>query len=204
MRTTLLSVILGVTLAATGIEPKITSVAPDHLMVSPKAQLLTVTGENFRTNLTLTVTTPGGGARTIGGADIAAQRSTSFQASVVLDAVGTYSLVVMNSDGRRSAPFPLDVKAAAKQPWISQVSPEEVPKGQEPQTITLTGNNFVTGLKVSVADPTGTVTVADAIDKVTADSVVLKYTFEMAGRYEIMLVNPSGESSNTVVVRVNF
>ena len=49
-----------------------------------------------------------------------------------------------------------------------------------------------------------TVTVADAIDKVTADSVVFKYTFEMAGRYEIMLVNPSGEASNTVVVRVNW
>jgi hypothetical protein len=204
MRTTILSVILGVTLVAAGIEPKITSVAPDHPMVSPKPQLLTVTGENFRSNLTLTVTTPGGAARTLGGADIAAQRTTSFQASVVLDEMGTYSLVVMNGDGRRSAPFPLAVKAAARQPWISQVSPEEVPKGQEAQSITLTGNNFVTGLKVSVADPTGTVTVADAIDKVTVDTVVFKYTFEMAGRYEIMLVNPSGESSNTVVVRVNW
>jgi len=204
MRTTLLSLVLGLTFVAAGLEPKITSVAPDHPMVSPKAQLLTVTGENFRSDLSLTVTTPSGAARTLSGADIAAQRSTSFQASVVLEAMGTYSLVVMNGDGRRSAPFPLAVRAAAKQPWISQVSPEEVPKGQEAQTITLTGNNFVTGLKISVADPTGTVAVADAIDKVTADSIVFKYTFEMAGRYEIMLVNPSGESSNTVVVRVNY
>jgi len=203
MRTTLLSVILGATFVVAGLDPKITSVAPDHPMMSTKAQLLTVTGENFRNDLMLTVTPPGGTARTLRGADIAAQRPTSFQASVLLDAIGTYSLVVTNGDGRRSAPFPLEVRAAAKQPSINQVSPEEVSKGQEAQQITLTGNNFAQGLKVSVADPTGTVTVADAIDKVTVDSVVFKFTFSMSGRYEIMLVNPNGESSNTVVVRVN-
>jgi hypothetical protein len=70
------------------------------------------------------------------------------------------------------------------------------------QAITLMGRNFDTGLRVSVTDPTGNVTQATPIDRVTPLSVVLRFAFETSGRYEFLVTNPSGESSNVTVVEV--
>jgi hypothetical protein len=78
----------------------------------------------------------------------------------------------------------------------------EFSKSPEPQIVTLTGRNFQPGLKLSVTDPTGTVTVADRIDKIDAQAVVVRLVFEQSGSYALMVTNPSGESSNTVSLSV--
>jgi hypothetical protein len=205
MLLTILSAAIGLILQTQpGPEPRITAVAPDQLTVNAKAQMLTVTGENFARNLSVQVTTPGGAVRTIDPKAITQPQKTSFRVSLVLDEVGRYELVVLNADGRRSPPFALGVRAAGRQPWIDRVEPEDVPRGQEVQAITLTGRNFETGLRVSVTDPTGNVAQATTIDRVTPMSVVLRYAFETSGRYELLLTNPSGDASNVVVVSVRW
>jgi hypothetical protein len=204
MQSIIAAALVSLALLQTSTEPRITAVAPERPVVSPKEQVLTVTGESFRSGLSLFVTTPGGDVKTISGAAIAAQRDTSFQASLMLDAVGNYSLVVVNADGRKSAPFTVAARRSTGQPWIETVTPEEVTKSQEPQVITLNGRNFAPGLRVSVTNPTGNVTVADTIDRLSPPVLVLRLLFDQAGPYGLMVTNPSGESSNTVVIRVSW
>lgn len=200
---TMLSVLLGLALQQ-GPEPRITAVKPDQLTASAKAQMLSVTGENFGNTITVQVTTPGGAVRTVDAKAITQPQRTSFTLSAVFDEAGRYELVVLNQDGRRSTPFELRVRAAAQQPWIDRLEPEEVPRGQEVQVITVTGRNFATGLRVSVTDPTGNVTQATTIDRVTPLMVVLRFAFETSGRYEILITNPSGEASNVTTVSVRW
>ena len=203
MLTTLLSVWLGLALQQ-GPEPRITAVKPDQLTASAKAQMLAVTGENFGNTLTVQVTTPGGAVRMVDAKAITQPQKTSFSLSYVFDEVGRYELVVLNPDGRKSAPAAVSVKAATQSPWIDRLEPEEVPRGQEVQVITITGRNFATGLRVSVTDPTGNVTQATTIDRVTPMTVVLRFAFETSGRYEILVTNPSGETSNVTTVSVRW
>jgi hypothetical protein len=198
---TLLSVLLGLALQQ-GPEPRITAVKPDQLTAGAKPQTLSVTGENFGGTISVQITTPGGAVRTVDAKAIAQPQKTSFTLAYVFDEVGRYELVVLNQDGRRSAPFALRVRAAAQQPWIERLEPEEVPRGQDMQQITLTGRNFETGLRVSLTDPTGNITQATTIDRVTPLSVVLRFAFETSGRYEILVTNPSGETSNVTTVSV--
>jgi hypothetical protein len=203
MLTTLLSVLLGLALQQ-GPEPRITAVKPDQLTASAKAQVLAVTGENFGNTLTVQVTTPGGAVRAVDAKAITQPQKTSFSLSFVFDEVGRYELVVLNPDGRKSAPAAVSAKAATQSPWIDRLEPEEVPRGQEVQVITITGRNFATGLRVSVTDPTGNVTQATTIDRVTPLTVVLRFAFETSGRYEILVTNPSGETSNVTTVSVRW
>lgn len=195
------SLVLGL-LLQTGPEPRITTVTPDKLTVNAKAQVLTVAGENFGNNFSLQVTTPGGAVRTVDPKSIQQPQKTSFRVPLMLDEVGRYELVVLNGDGRKSSPFTVQVRAAARQPWIDRVEPEDVPRQQDPQSITLTGRNFETGLRISVTDPTGNVAQASTIDRVTPMSVVFRFAFETSGRYELLLTSPNGEASNVAVISV--
>jgi hypothetical protein len=204
MRSTLVTVMLGFA-AVAGFEPRITNVAPQNLAVSAKAQVLTVTGEEFRSGLSLHLTTPGGEVRTHSGADITTPKATSFQVAVVLDAEGRYEIVVVNPDGATSSPYPFQVKAGAarqQQPTIDTVTPRELTKNREPQTVTLAGRNFAAGLKISVTDPTGTVMAVDVVDKVSPTAVVFRFAFTQTGQYEVLVTNPGGESSNVVTISV--
>jgi len=189
-------------LQGAALDPRITGIVPEKPAVSPKAVTVVINGEDFQSGLSLQVTAPDGQVRTLAGMDITAQRAVSFQVQFTFDAEGRYSFVVLNHDGKRSAPFVVEARRAVARPNIDQVSPQELTKSPEPQVVTLTGRNFQAGLKVSVTDPTGTVTVADRIDKIDAQTVVLRLVFDQSGSYAVMVTNPSGESSNTVSLSV--
>lgn len=184
------------------LDPTITGIVPEKPTVSPKAVTVVVNGEDFQSGLSLQVTTPGGDVRTLAGMDIASPKAVSFQVQFTFDAEGRYSFVVLNHDGKRSAPFTVEARRVASRPSIDQAAPMEFSKSPEPQVVTLTGRNFQPGLKLSITDPTGTVTVADRIDKIDAQTVVVRLVFEQSGSYAVMVTNPSGESSNTVSLSV--
>lgn len=183
-------------------EPRIQSVTPDRPIVSPKAQLVTVAGDDFRAGLTLIVTTAGGGVRNLTGNEILSPQPRSFQVSFTFDTAGTYSFVVFNADGGKSAPFAVQARQAASQPSIDSVSPAELSRSNDPQVVTILGRNFGPGLRVSLTDPTGTVTVHNEFDKLEAHTVVLRLTFSISGQYALMVTSGSGESSNTVPLMV--
>lgn len=185
-----------------GSEPRITAIAPESPVVSARAQVVTVHGEDFRAGLTLLATTPGGAVRNLSGNDIQSRRDVAFQVWFAFDAVGTYSFVVINEDGAKSEPFAVQARQAAQQPLIDRVTPEELSRSQEPQVVTLTGRNFAPGLRLSLTDPTGKVTVTEEFDRLDAHTAVVRLLFDQGGPYSLMVTNRSGESSNTVAIVV--
>jgi hypothetical protein len=192
----------GLALIGTISDPKIVSVVPDKPVVTVKPQLVTITGEDFRSGLTLMVTTPGGQVKNFAGADISNMKATTFNVSLAFDAQGTYEFVVLNVDGGRSAPFRVQTVKSSKAPSIDRVEPAELSRSPEPQVVALTGANFEAGARVSVTDPTGTVTVKDTIDRLEPNRLVLRLVFEISGTYALMVTNVSGTSSNTVAVNI--
>ena len=194
--------------------PRVTSVAPSPIVTSPKPQALKVTGTGFAPGLTVELTQQGN-TETFSGGAVRSQASTSFEIAVVLAQPGAATLVVRNTDGGVSEPFALKVEAGQtgrpegpvpqSLPSIDRVVPEKATKGSVAQLLTFNGNNFVQGLSVSVTDPTGSVTVikGTALDSVTREVVKLNIVLDIAGEYSFLITNPSGQSSNSVVVIVS-
>jgi len=190
-------------LALTGIsEPKINGVQPEKLTVSAKPQQITVSGLDFLEGLTLVVTTPGGQPKNFSGADIVGRGPTVFRVSIAFDAPGPYELVVLNSDGGKSPPFRLDVKTGSVAPTIDRIQPAEIARSQEAQLLTLRGAGFEPGLRLSVTDPTGSVTVKDAFDRLEPTIAVVRLVFEVSGTYALMVTNPSGGQSNSISLTI--
>ena len=190
-------------LALTGLsEPKINGVQPEKLTMSAKPQQITVAGQDFLEGLTLVVTTPGGQPRNYSGADIIGRSPTAFRVSIPFDAVGPYELVVLNTDGGKSSPFRIDVKAGAVAPVIDRIQPAEISRSQEAQLLTLRGSGFEPGLRLSLTDPTGTVSVKDAFDRLEPTIAVVRLVFEVSGTYSLMVTNPSGAQSNAISVTI--
>ena len=80
--------------------PSITGVSPASPTVSAAARTLTVTGANFQTGLTLTVTPPRFGLTAL--PQLQSVTSTSFQVTLVLAVVGTYTFQVQSPSGEKS------------------------------------------------------------------------------------------------------
>lgn len=201
---TLLAVVLATAIAG-GSEPRINSVQPEKIAVSAKAQQVTVVGEDFRAGLTLVVTTPAGAPRSLSGSAIAGLSATTFRTSIAFDAVGPYELVVMNTDGGKSSPFRIDVRAAAPAaaaPVIERIQPAEIGRSQETQVLTLRGSGFQTGMKLNLTDPTGTVSVRDVFDRLEPTIAVVRLVFEVSGTYGLSVTNPGGRVSNSVSITI--
>lgn len=184
------------------LQPRITGVTPERPFTGAKPQTVTVNGEDFRAGLTLQVTTPGGQVRQLLGADIVAQRTTSFQVAFTFDEPGAYGFVVLNTDGNKSEPFNVEAVRPSAQPIIDQVTPAEPMKGPQPQSVTIAGRNFTPNMKLSVTDPTGKVVTITSFDKADTTTLVARILYEISGIYSIMVTNANGQSSNNVTVTV--
>ncbi|HXT69470.1 MAG TPA: hypothetical protein VN700_06935 [Vicinamibacterales bacterium] len=201
MRTILALTALALTVV-TWSEPKIQSVQPDRIAVSARVQPIVITGENFEPGLTLVVLNPAGKSTTYSGQDITGRTATTFRVSLPFDTAGAYELVAANADGGRSTPFRIDVKKGANAPMIERVQPDEIRRSQEAQVITIRGAGFQPGLRVTLTDPTGTVTVTDAFDRLESSIVVARLVFEISGVYGLTVANSSGESSNSISLTI--
>lgn len=193
--------------------PHVSAVEPSPIVMSQKPQTLKVTGTSFAPGLIVEVTSQGN-TETFSGAAIQRQNSTSFEIAVVLALPGAATLVVRNTDGGVSDPFPLRVEVAQpgkpepvpqSVPAIDRVSPDKVIRSSVAQALTLSGNNFALGLSVSVTDPTGSVIVmkGTALDSVTPEVVKLSILLDISGEYTFLITNPPGRSSNSVTVIVS-
>jgi hypothetical protein len=208
MRTLIAAAVLSVALVnaqqTQQTEPRITGVTPENPVVSQKPQTLTVTGEGFRPGLTLFLTTPGGDVKTFAGDQLQAQRATSFQISIALNDAGRYSLEVANEKGPRSTAFTFQAKpsGAGKEPFIDEIMPAEFSRSREPQLVRIAGRNFAPGLKLTLSDPKGDAISAE-VTRVEAQMVSFSAVFSLAGLHEVMVINPSGERSNSVTMSVN-
>lgn len=188
--------------------PIISSVEPRAPAARDAAQLLTITGSTFLDGVSLNVVTPDGRVLNYSGAAIRARRETSFQVAVVFAAPGAYTLTAMNPDKSTSDPFvlkvPVPAQAAVATPRIDKVLPDQLTKDPQPQVLKISGERFAQGLSVSLTDPIGTVYLikSPAVSSVTTTSFDLSVVLEMTGDYSLMITNPSGESSNSVSLKV--
>ncbi len=194
--------------------PHVSSVDPSPILTSPKPQALKVTGTGFAPGLTVELTQQGN-TETFSGAAVRGQSTTSFEIAVVMAQPGAGTLAVRNTDGGVSDPFALKIEAGQtgrpegpvpqSLPAIDRVVPDKATKNSVAQPLTFSGNNFAQGLSVSITDPTGSVTVlkGSAIDSITRETVKINIVLEIMGEYSFLITNPSGQSSNTVVVIVS-
>ena len=200
-RTVLAAVVLwtGAAVAA----PRIDSVSPASPAPGNEPQTITVHGDGFQPGLRLDVTTPAGEHQVVQGDGIIAPQPKSFQAAVVFSEIGRYELVVSNRDGEKSPPFVVEVKERkADSPTITRVTPAEVAKQPEPQALQVEGTQFATGLKAIVTDPAGADVTDVVVSKLTPNSFELMVRLSEAGDYSIVVVNPSGATSNVYKVLV--
>jgi hypothetical protein len=153
---------------------------------------------------------PDGRKQSYTGTAIQARRDTSFKTSVTLAAAGPYNLIVTNPDGAASDPFVLKGSASAQpaapgiSPKIDRVLPGELTKDPLPQTLAVTGEHFAQGLTVYLTDPIGTVFLikGSALGSFTATSFTVTAALETTGDYTVMVTNPSGQSSNSMTIKV--
>lgn len=194
-----------VALASLGVAnpPTIGSVSPATPTRSDQPQTLTVNGTDFEDGLKLMVTGPGGEIRTFSGQDIQSRRETSFQATLTFLASGTYSLMVLNPDGSKSNPFALQVQSGGTRPIIDQVTPAETPKDTREQAVTISGSHFAQGATVSLTGPAGSTSTIRTLEKNTPQTIVVRLMLDQAGTYSLAVLNPGGEPSNAVTLKVN-
>jgi hypothetical protein len=146
----------------------------------------------------------GGNSIELKGEAIRTQTESSFQVDLTMATAGKYSLVVTNPDGGISAPFLLEARPLVKPaaPAIDKVQPEELTKNQEPQELTVIGRNFGPGLIAIVTDPQGADVVNPTLRDVTTTSFKLTVKLEMAGRYNLVVSNATGTTSNIAMIVV--
>lgn len=88
----------------------LTGVSPQFTIASSQLQGLVVFGSNFDASLEAILTAPDSLMTFYPSAAMTGLNSTSFSLNVVLDKVGTYSLVVRNSSNSTSNPLTIDVQ----------------------------------------------------------------------------------------------
>jgi len=184
--------------------PVVLSVTPAMPAPAKDPQTLRITGQDFQPRLKVILTTPGGGTIEFKDDAIQQQRESSFQVSALLAAAGKYSLVVTNPDGGTSAPFVLEARAVVKPtaPIIQRILPENIAKRPEPQELTIEGQNFGPGLRVTVTDPMGIEVSDPVVRDVNANSFKLSVKLEMAGPYNLVVSTSNGAVSNVGVFTV--
>ena len=116
--------------------PRVTAVAPSPLFTSPKPQTLKVTGTGFAPGLIVEVMSQGN-TETYSGAAVQGQRSTTFEIAVVLAQPGAAMLLVRNTDGGVSDPFPPKVNAGPAgepdHPWPQPPTTHETSSPNRPR-----------------------------------------------------------------------
>jgi Malectin domain/CARDB len=178
--------------------PDIDSISPDPVPASNSSQPITIRGDDFQENCTLTF------RDTDGNEYFDASKFTynsdsrlTYQLNNWND-VGTWRVEVTNPDGQDSGWYSFDVEAAAlPAPTISSMSPDPMTAINANQTVTINGVNFQSGCTVTFTDTDG-YTYFDASKLTYNSSSRLTYQLNNgsdAGTWYVKVNNPDGKSS---------
>ena len=179
--------------------PTISSINPSAPFVKSIDQDVTVFGSNFQPNLTVTVTFPGGSSGTLSGTQVQNLTPSSFVLRITLGSAGGWSMRINNPDGGQSPNFSFTVTNNTQTPTISSINPSNPIMQGADQNVTVSGMNFVDGLKVNVTFPSGgigTLQGTGQIQSVTANSFLMRITLNAAGTWTMRVINPNGSQSS--------
>jgi len=179
--------------------PSVSGTSPRSPTQSSVPQMVFVGGVNFAAGLTVSLTSPSGVTATLDPSAVQNVTSTTFQMTVLLPEVGTYSMTVTNPSGKTSAPATFVVKApeTPAPPQVTGVSPSAPVVSTSAQPVYVFGTGFATGLTVQLTAPDGTTsTIAGASINVGSSTVFqMMLTLSQAGQYTFRVSNPSGLTS---------
>jgi Domain of unknown function (DUF4082)/Galactose oxidase-like, Early set domain/Divergent InlB B-repeat domain/Kelch motif len=173
--------------------PTITALSPNSAQAGSPAFTLTVTGTNFVSGATV---------KWNGSA-----RSTTFGSTTQLSAAipatdvattGTAQVTVVNPDGGTSSALPFTITGAPA-PTITALSPNSASAGSPAFTLTVTGNNFVSGATVKWNGNSRSTTFGSATQLTAA---IPATDVAAAGTAQVTVVNPGGAGSNAVTFTV--
>lgn len=189
-----------------GSSPQVTNVAPAQILREDAPQVVTISGRNFVSGLTVELSDPAGGSRTVEQSDIQALQTTSFQMVATFSVTGAYVMRVKNPSGDVSDPFSVVVQSQAggTPPHIDSVSPASVVHSANVQVISVAGSDFSSAINVTLVDPTGqSLAINNAIAGIVLPtSFQIGVTLTRIGTYTLSVSNPSGDVSNSVAIAV--
>ena len=186
--------------------PIVRSIYPAVPLPGPAPQTIHLTGLDFRSGLTVTVTPPAGGSFDVSPSGIVLQASTLLDLTLALTDPGPYRIVVSNANGFRSDPFDFSVvNEVDRKPVVESLLPASVARSTVPGTISMLGRNFLIGVTIRLTDPLGVIRTLDDASIVRRSDTALDITtiFDRQGVYTMVVVNPSGDTSTTVTLIVN-
>jgi len=189
-----------------GSSPQVSSVAPPQILREDAPQTVTISGRNFVSGLTVELSDPGGGSRTVERSEIQALQPTSFQMIATLSMAGAYLIRIKNPSGDQSDPFSFIVQAEAggNAPHIDSVSPASVIHSASIQVFAVAGANFSSALSITLLDPSGQPLAVNGaiVGTVLPGSFQIGVSLPQTGTYTLTVTNPTGETSNSVAIAV--
>ncbi len=178
--------------------PALSAISPANPQASSSPQTLNVSGSGFQTGITLQLSGPSG---TI-PATAANVTGNGFQFSAALTSAGTYTLQVTSPTGQKSNTLTFTVNApVAATPVITGTSPATLTASSNPQTLSVTGSGFQTGITLQLSGPSGTIPATAA--NVTGNGFQFASALTSAGTYTLQVTSPTGQKSNTLTFTVN-
>ena len=187
------------TFTVTSPTPTVTGTSPHSPTQSTATQTIAVTGTNFETGLSVSLTGPDGSSSSLGGTAIQDITSTLFHLAAVFAQAGNYSLRVTNPYGLPSDPLVLPVQAAAvPKPVITGLSPASPTVASTSQPLYFAGTGFQTGAIVTLTAPGGGTTSfsGSAVTQSGSTTVRIAPTLTTAGAYSAQVTNPNGDVSS--------
>ncbi|HEX9045676.1 MAG TPA: hypothetical protein VF988_01505 [Verrucomicrobiae bacterium] len=175
----------------------ITGIGPTSPTAAAGAQLVKVTGNGFKPTATLALTDPTGGTQVVNGRAITSIFPTLIEANIVFDTPGTWKIVLQDPAIESSPAYFVTVSGPPK---IEGTNP--VGSSQNEQDLAIAGKGFVSGVTISLTDPSG-IQVPAAIVSVTSTSVKVKPVLKTPGKWQIVATNPGNNASTAYTLNVN-
>jgi hypothetical protein len=186
--------------------PIVRNMEPTVPLPNPAPQTIRLIGLDFRSGLTVTLTLPGGALVEVPSSGIVIQSPTMVDLTVTLIDAGPYRVVVRNANGFRSDPFDFSVvNEVDRKPIVESLLPASVARSTLPRVISVTGRNFLIGVTIRMTDPLGVIRTLDDASIVRRGDTALDVSavFDRQGAYVLVVVNPSGDLSDSVTLTVN-
>ncbi|MGA3018089.1 MAG: protease pro-enzyme activation domain-containing protein [Bryobacteraceae bacterium] len=184
-------------LQVTGPAPAISALSPNPMTGSNSGQVLTITGTNFQSGLTLQV-----GSTTVTSSQLMSVTATRILVNLVVGlATRPFAVSVKNPDGQVSNSVNFQVNAPPA-PSITSLNPSQVTGSNAAQTLTINGTGFQSGAGLTVLVGATNYT-GSQVTFVSGSQIKVSVVTGVGARtLNVRVTNASGMASNLATLTV--
>ena len=175
--------------------PAITSLVPSSALVGATAQTLTINGTSFVASSTVTYNGVAHTATFVSASQLTIQLSAGDQS-----VVGSFAVVVTNPAPGGGSSNTANFAVTLPAPTISSLGPSSALVGSAAQTLTINGNNFVSGATVTYNG------VAHTATFVSSSQLTIQLSAgdqAAAGLFPVVVTNPDSQATSATNFTVN-